>query len=244
MKLPKEFWDIYMRVYAVWMPHFVPHRALLGRFVEKVGELHLPSNAFVMDLGCGPGLLIRCLLESDYPGYVYGLDALPSAVAIVKDWYRKHGYADRVLVKEGDLDSEDVLDTFPAADVIASVNVLYALKDPEGALARMARRLKPGGSLVISTLSVPDVSLSVACHERWLETEATEAERAELRSLEWARKRMLEMNEAIARAARGKMFHVWSEDDARAALEACGLQVESVETTYAGTAVLAVAMRR
>ncbi|MCC7427878.1 MAG: methyltransferase domain-containing protein [Alphaproteobacteria bacterium] len=97
----------------------------------------------VLDLGCGTGLSGLALRA--FAANLVGLDLSPRMLAAAK----ARGCYDMLL--EGDL--LDLLPTMPAEsfDLVAAADVLNYLGDLYPALAAIARRLKPGGSLIFST---------------------------------------------------------------------------------------------
>lgn len=237
MRLPKEFWDIYMRVYALWMPHYAPHRRLLDELIEKAQP---SSDGVLVDAGCGPGLLIDRLLAGGHTGYIYGYDFSPSAVEFSG---AKFASRSRVQIRSTDLDKLD-WNQVPIADAIFFSNVLYAVRDPEAVLRSAASRLKSGGVIACTALSNPSVEALLAAHEAWLRDEATDEERMDVEHMEWAKRLMVQMNQMIASSANTRHFHVWDDSRLTRVLESVGLGVESVNgAAYAGTSVLAVARK-
>ncbi len=234
MQFGKEFWDVYTQLYALWMPHFVPHRQLLD---ELLAHARISKHASVIDAGCGPGLLITRLLEQGHEGPIYGYDFSPSAVEAARK--RLADYA-HIAIEQVDLEVMD-WNRVPKADAIFNTNVLYALKDPEPVVRHATSRLKPGGVLAISTLSNPNVDLLVRAHHRWTRLHATLEQRRAEREQQWAFELMGLMNTQIARATQAR-FHVWDEAKLCSVVESTGLCIQYRNgAAYAGTGALVIA---
>jgi SAM-dependent methyltransferase len=133
---------------------------------SKVGKLGIRDQILaavpwrgdevVLDLGCGPGLLLVGAAHRLTTGKAIGLDRwVPGAITgnrpdAAIDNARLEGVSDRVEVKEGDVRHLPFADaTF---DVIVSNFVLHEMKteaDREQMLRELVRVLKPGGRLVL-----------------------------------------------------------------------------------------------
>jgi len=106
----------------------------------------LPSNPTIVDLGCGPALLLRDLGER-YPGAtLFGYDVTPAMI--------EHG---RRLPYPGAKPSLDVHDVTakplpqPAGTVhlVSMSSVLHVVDEPLPVLAEIRRVLAPGGVLLL-----------------------------------------------------------------------------------------------
>lgn len=126
----------------------------------------LDSNAFVLDVGCGPGTITVGLAR--YSGQVIGLDAEPSVLQQATA-NADEADADNVSFELGaayELRWPD--DTF---DVVWAHQVLQHLAEPRRALREFRRVLKPGG-----TVAVRDADYGTMVHapiepaiQRWLD---------------------------------------------------------------------------
>ncbi|HEX5270078.1 MAG TPA: bifunctional glycosyltransferase/class I SAM-dependent methyltransferase [Gemmataceae bacterium] len=96
----------------------------------------------VLDVGCGPGFLAARLREAGHR--VVGIDR--------EDTAEVRRNCTRFLV--GDADGPLPLAPSERFDVIIFADVLEHLRDPEGALIRARRHLRPGGRLLASTGNV------------------------------------------------------------------------------------------
>ncbi|MFI7701168.1 class I SAM-dependent methyltransferase [Nonomuraea sp. NPDC049480] len=111
--------------------------AWAGRLAAWLPEGHLD----VLDLGCGTGSLSLLLAERGHR--VVGVDLAPRMVARARA--KLAGREATVLI--GDAARPPVGDR--RFDVVLVRHVLWALPEPEAALARWAALLRPGGRLVL-----------------------------------------------------------------------------------------------
>jgi 2-polyprenyl-6-hydroxyphenyl methylase/3-demethylubiquinone-9 3-methyltransferase len=96
----------------------------------------------VLDVGCGAGLLTEPLarLGAD----VTGIDAAPEVIAVA----REHAAA---MGLEIDYRNAAVEETDGQFDLITSMEVIEHVAEPQAFLSAIARRLAPGGLLILST---------------------------------------------------------------------------------------------
>ncbi|MBM6403913.1 class I SAM-dependent methyltransferase [Phycicoccus sp. CSK15P-2] len=97
--------------------------------------------AAVADLGCGTGTL--SLLLADAGHRVDALDFSPEMVRHARDKLRRTGVTPRV----GDAADPGLADA--SLDAVLCRHVLWALPEPDVALRRWVRALRPGGLLVL-----------------------------------------------------------------------------------------------
>ncbi|MDT5060850.1 MAG: hypothetical protein QOH63_1309 [Acidobacteriota bacterium] len=116
--------------------HFHVRRA---RVLELLPE-HLGR---VVDVGCGPGVMVEAVLERG--GTFEGLDLSPE---MVQEATEKFGQLEGVSFKTGDIEALDLPDDY--ADQLICMAVIEYLKTPDRALEEMARVLRPGGQAIIT----------------------------------------------------------------------------------------------
>jgi len=141
---PDRFWDLYSHVYdSVY--HLIPYRGLLWQAYEA---LQLEPGMKVLDAGCGTGNFESFISHKSPPQIE--IDAVDSSAGMLSVARRKCRSLDYVRFSAGDLNQR-----LPFADGtfdrIVTVNVLYALDDPDGVVRELLRLLKPSGVLVISS---------------------------------------------------------------------------------------------
>ncbi|MBA8795685.1 2-polyprenyl-3-methyl-5-hydroxy-6-metoxy-1,4-benzoquinol methylase [Friedmanniella endophytica] len=105
--------------------------------VREAVERH-GADGFVLDIGCSQGILQEGLRYRRY----LGVDSFPEAIAIAS---RKADERTGFVCADG---PSFVADRRP--DVVVFNEVLYYLPDPLAAVAHHARRLAPGGIVVVS----------------------------------------------------------------------------------------------
>lgn len=100
-----------------------------------------PSS--VVDVGCGTGSLSVLLAEAGHR--VYGLDSSPGMLGVAREKATRHGVTVPLVLGDA------ARPPFAAAsfDVVLARHVLWALPDPETALARWVALLRPRGRLVL-----------------------------------------------------------------------------------------------
>ncbi len=134
-------------------------RTLEGRHSRGMREAALnrlgrPLAGSLLDVGCGPGLLLQVLVEREGLS-VAGIDISPEMIRVAKD---RLGI--RADLRIGDAESlpwED--DHF---DHAVCTDSFHHYPNPERAVAEMRRVLKRGGRLVIADPAAPPVIRQVA----------------------------------------------------------------------------------
>ena len=109
----------------------------------------------ILDVGCGGGLLCEPLTRLG--ARVTGLDASPEAVEAARAHAGQSGLD--ITYRTGTLDDPEVAGPYDA--VIAS-EVIEHVPDPAVLIAGIARVLRPGGTVVVTTLNRTGRSLFVA----------------------------------------------------------------------------------
>jgi ubiquinone/menaquinone biosynthesis C-methylase UbiE len=122
--------------------------ASFARFVAPATEAH------VLDVGCGPGSLVRKLAHE--VAFAYGCDADRGMIA----------QAQKLAAEEGLRNVEFRAGTLPELpyaperfDLVTATNVIFLQRHPQAAIVEMARVCQPGG--VVAMLN-PSPQMSVA----------------------------------------------------------------------------------
>lgn len=151
---------VYQRV---WRPFWwlganafdVPH--LLREKREAVEALRLAPGDLVLDVACGPGNFTVAYAEAvGTEGVAIGIDL---SRPMLRQAARDHGAPGTAYVEGSALRLPFGDDAF---DGVACYGALYLIPDPFGALAEMARVVRPGGRVAIMTTTVPDAVRGVA----------------------------------------------------------------------------------
>jgi 2-polyprenyl-6-hydroxyphenyl methylase/3-demethylubiquinone-9 3-methyltransferase len=112
---------------------------LQERMLERLG----PGPHDVLDVGCGAGFLTNPLAQAGHN--VSGLDAAHEALSVA----RAHDLTGRVDYRQGDALSMPYSDA--SFDVVAAMDFLEHVEQPERAIGEMARVLRPGGLFFFHT---------------------------------------------------------------------------------------------
>lgn len=105
------------------------------------------SNASILEIGCGAGLLAVALAERGYR--VEATDRLDAMMRLTGDLAATKGVSDRITVRTCDVHALPYPDR--SFDVVVALGVLPWLHSPEEALREIARVLRDGGLLVVTT---------------------------------------------------------------------------------------------
>jgi SAM-dependent methyltransferase len=107
---------------------------------------HIPADAAILDVGCGPGTITVGLARVAAGGTVVGLDRSEEVIQEAEAAAREAG-ADNVEFTAGDVYALDFADeTF---DVVHAHQLLQHLSDPVAALREMGRVCKPDGVVAV-----------------------------------------------------------------------------------------------
>lgn len=116
-------------------------RRTVKRLAPKPGER-------ILDVGCGPGLLVTEMAQAVGPtGHVTGIDIADAMIALSEQRLADSPLADRVTFLKGDATALPFADE--AFDAAVCVQVYEYVEDVETALAELHRVLKPRGRTVI-----------------------------------------------------------------------------------------------
>jgi ubiquinone/menaquinone biosynthesis C-methylase UbiE len=123
------------------------HQERLRIVLDMVNELALPAGASVLDVGCGAGVAATHLAERGYK--VTAVDPVAEMLEATRTRALKRGVDDKLKTQTGDANSLPFEDN--AFMVVIAMGVLPWLPSIDRPLNEMARVLKPGGRLIVTT---------------------------------------------------------------------------------------------
>ena len=144
---PKGFWG---RMILRGMNCF--HTSLANRGMKQV---EWQPNWTVLDIGCGGGANLKCLLNLCPKGNVYGIDLSEESVSFAQK-YNAKDLDKRCFIRQGNVCSLPYEDDF--FDVATAFETVYFWSPITMALAEVARVLRKGGYFLISLeVSNPEI---------------------------------------------------------------------------------------
>jgi 2-polyprenyl-3-methyl-5-hydroxy-6-metoxy-1,4-benzoquinol methylase len=144
--------NIYDQPFYPLVTHFTlafqPSAVARMRFVRRIVESVVSSNAIVADLGCGSGAML-CEVLRVRPGWTgYGLDISEAAINYARRLAAHKGVGTRAQFQTG------CLMHLPLAsgsfDVVIASEVVEHLPHPERVFEEISRVLVPGGLLLVT----------------------------------------------------------------------------------------------
>jgi 2-polyprenyl-6-hydroxyphenyl methylase/3-demethylubiquinone-9 3-methyltransferase len=133
-----------------WDPHgdFRPLHLLNPVRLQFIAARATLAGARVLDVGCGGGLLTEVLARAG--AEVTGIDMAPGMIEVA----RLHAAESALHIDYRMAAAEDVAHATPEAfDIVTCMEMLEHVPDPAAMTATLARLLRPGGALFISTLN-------------------------------------------------------------------------------------------
>lgn len=130
------------------------HAEVNRRFVDDLCEAG-PVGPRVVDLGCGPGLIMIELCRRLDFIIAMGIDASVEMLELAKQEADLAGLIDRVQLAHADVKRMDEFSS-EMADTVISNSLLHHLTEPAVALQTSTGLLRPGGRLFVRDLCRPD----------------------------------------------------------------------------------------
>jgi trans-aconitate methyltransferase len=118
------------------------------------------AAGWVLDLGCGSGLVAQMVLDKFSSARIFGIDSSTAMLSLAKE--RLTPYAERVRLAEGDLTSLDRVEAPRTCAAAIAVQSLHHLDEApyRAAVTWTFQHLAPGGwFLIIDRLAIPSEPL-------------------------------------------------------------------------------------
>ncbi len=138
-----EFGPIFSRIYSFFSARSRSSRKLYLRIARKAEEM---KSARILDVGCGPGVLVSTLASRLASSRLFGIDPSPSMVRIARRRLSEFIEQDRIRIEEGDSTSIPFPGSF---DLIVSTYSYHHWNRQQEGLQYLAGRLEKGGTLII-----------------------------------------------------------------------------------------------
>jgi 2-polyprenyl-6-hydroxyphenyl methylase / 3-demethylubiquinone-9 3-methyltransferase len=133
-----------------WDPHgeFRPLHLLNPVRARYIAERFPLERCRVLDVGCGGGLLAEALVRAG--ATVTGIDLAPGMIEVA----RLHAAEARLPVDYRVAGAEELAAATPGAfDVVTCMEMLEHVPEPAAMVATLAALVRPGGTLIVSTLN-------------------------------------------------------------------------------------------
>lgn len=140
-----KFWDKVADKYAA-AP--IRNEAAYNATLDRVRAL-LNASDTVLELGCGTGTTAIALAPS--VSHITATDVSDAMLAKGRDKARDRGVTNVDFVQTDTADAPQ-----GPFDAVLAFNLLHLIEDMDGALADIAKRIKPGGVFVSKTFCVPE----------------------------------------------------------------------------------------
>ncbi|HKV29755.1 MAG TPA: class I SAM-dependent methyltransferase [Candidatus Dormibacteraeota bacterium] len=123
------------------------------------------KGGWILDLGCGSGLVTQMVLDKSAHARVFGLDSSLAMLGIARG--RLGRYGDRVELAQGDLTALDRFDAPANCSAVIAVQSLHHLEEAQyrTAVQWTFEHLAPGAwFFIIDRLAIPSETLYAAFH--------------------------------------------------------------------------------
>lgn len=145
---PQKFWD---RMAERYSKKPVADQASYEKKLEITRRYFRPDME-VLEIGCGTGS--TALAHAPYVKHIRATDLSPKMLAIAQ---RKADAAQVANVTFEHAAVADVTAPDGSVDVAMAHSILHLLEDPDTAIAKIRKMLKPGGVFVSSTVCIADM---------------------------------------------------------------------------------------
>jgi len=143
----RRFWEIRNKIYSLFLKKFIPYDELIDVVIK---ELSLNKEVYILDAGCGPGLLEKRIILENAPSIqIEAIDISERIINIARE-NNKYSCSPNINFRTADL-NEKLGYKDQNFDTIVCINVFYLLERPKDTLLEFYRILKRGGKIIIIT---------------------------------------------------------------------------------------------
>lgn len=152
------------------------YRGKDGNFVamreQYLSQMNLPSEANILDLGCGTGVVTRALATQDgFSGSVTGIDYSSELISVAQQLAEEEGLTQQVTFRVGDAQSLEEDDE--SYDAVILHTLVSHVPNPMRVVSEAARVVKSGGQVAI--FDGDYASLTFATSEHKFDAEMVQA---------------------------------------------------------------------
>jgi ubiquinone/menaquinone biosynthesis C-methylase UbiE len=122
-------------------------KARVTRAARTLEEIGVQAGLEVLEIGCGPGVMLEAAAQRATPGTLHAVDVQPEMVQRASRRLAERGVPD-VDIRTAAADALPHADG--AFDLVYMVTVIGELGDPQAALAEIRRVLRPGGTFAVT----------------------------------------------------------------------------------------------
>lgn len=153
---PPEYHSLDFTAESFSLVHWIRSRLEARRLLRYCKGV--PSDARILDIGCGDGFHLKLLRRFGKPGWrLEGIDIDARAVEVAS----RHG----ATIHQGVIEDVDLGEN--GYDVVYTIQTLEHVAHPDRMLAAIHRLLKPGGRLVIVTDNTDSVDFGLFKNRHW-----------------------------------------------------------------------------
>jgi SAM-dependent methyltransferase len=133
----------------------------------------LPPRALMIDLGCGPGLLLRDLSERFPSATLHGYDVTPAMIAHARQLHYGGAHPTLAIL---DITTQPLPLEKGSVHLVSMSSVLHVLDEPLPALAEIRRVLAPRGIFLLNDWVRQSLAVYLALRREMMGENETEAD--------------------------------------------------------------------
>ena len=116
-------------------------------FFQEQVEPNLTDPPIMVDLGCGPGLLLRDLRQRCANAILHGIDVTKAMIDYANNKVEYQGEKPQYSIL--DVANDDLPFSAESVDLVSMVAVMHVLSEPLPVLEKIQKVLKPGGVFLL-----------------------------------------------------------------------------------------------